>query len=216
MFKLRPALFAFPICVICFLIFLISVFAEESLTITTYYPSPYGVYNELRLYPHSPATTACDSTQEGNTYYDLNAHNLYVCRYNGTTYAWESGGGFWTASGNNIYNTNTGKVGIGTNLPTVKLDVSGDLNVSGTITAGAIQGKRISISKTQKCGEFMYPSNYLICPVSHPRIISCSYTGSLSFCEIVPKNGNSCSCSGCSGSDCVEAVTVTAVCEGNP
>ncbi len=49
MFKLKPILFVFPICVICFLISVISSYAsEESLTITTYYPSPYGSYRELR------------------------------------------------------------------------------------------------------------------------------------------------------------------------
>jgi hypothetical protein len=31
-----------------FLLFYIYTFAEESITITTYYPSPYGVYNELQ------------------------------------------------------------------------------------------------------------------------------------------------------------------------
>ena len=36
----------------------------------------------------------------------------------------------WVLSGNDIYNT-TGKVGIGTNAPTTKLDVNGDVNVVG-------------------------------------------------------------------------------------
>lgn len=101
-------------------------FSQEQLTITTYYPSPYGVYNELRLYPHSPVTTSCDSSQEGLMYYDSNTHNLYVCRYDGTTYAWESGGSYWAASGNDIYNTNTGNVGIGTGSPGWLLHVNGD------------------------------------------------------------------------------------------
>lgn len=92
---------------------------SEEITITTYYPSPYGVYNEMRLYPHSPATTSCDSTQEGLMYYDSVSHNLMVCRDNGATYAWEStGGGYWVTVGNDIYNANTGNVGIGTNSPT--------------------------------------------------------------------------------------------------
>lgn len=37
------------ICVICFLICVISVWAqEEKITLTTYYPAPYGVYDELK------------------------------------------------------------------------------------------------------------------------------------------------------------------------
>jgi len=41
--------------------------------------------------------------------------------------SWPSGGGggYWAANGNNIYNTNSGNVGIGTTSPTAKLDVEG-------------------------------------------------------------------------------------------
>jgi hypothetical protein len=35
------------------------------------------------------------------------------------------GGGYWALSGTNIYNTNTGNVGIGTTTPSQKLDVAG-------------------------------------------------------------------------------------------
>lgn len=44
-----------------------------------------------------------------------------------------SGGGnsLWTASGNDIYNNNSGKVGIGTQTPVAELDVEGVLRVSG-------------------------------------------------------------------------------------
>jgi microcystin-dependent protein len=41
----------------------------------------------------------------------------------------------WTLSGSDTYNT-TGNVGIGTNTPTVALDVTGDTKVSGVLTAG--------------------------------------------------------------------------------
>jgi len=37
----------------------------------------------------------------------------------------------WATSGNNIYNTNTANVGIGTATPAVKLDVKGSVNASG-------------------------------------------------------------------------------------
>jgi len=68
---------------------------QESVTITTYYPSPYGVYNELRLYPNASPPSTCDINNEGAMYYDSSIHNLKVCRYNGTAYAWEIlGGGF--------------------------------------------------------------------------------------------------------------------------
>ena len=41
----------------------------------------------------------------------------------------------WVLSGNNVYN-NTGNVGIGTLTPTATLDVTGNTNVSGILTAG--------------------------------------------------------------------------------
>ncbi|HLL73563.1 MAG TPA: hypothetical protein VK363_19140 [Pyrinomonadaceae bacterium] len=42
--------------------------------------------------------------------------------------------GQWATSGNNITNTNTGNVGIGTASPTTKLDVNGTANFSGPTT----------------------------------------------------------------------------------
>ncbi len=73
-------------------------FAEdESFTITTYYPSPYGVYKELRLYPNTSPNT-CDATNEGAMYYDDSptVKQVKVCRKTGTfpdTYDWRLLGG---------------------------------------------------------------------------------------------------------------------------
>ena len=44
------------------------------------------------------------------------------------------GGGYWALSGSNIYNTNSGNVGIGTTGPGQKLDVSGNLLFIFTIS----------------------------------------------------------------------------------
>ena len=40
------------------------------------------------------------------------------------------GGGVWSLSGNDIYNNNSGNVGIGITTPSVALDVSGSANIS--------------------------------------------------------------------------------------
>ncbi|MFH1414026.1 MAG: hypothetical protein ABIG56_04190, partial [Candidatus Omnitrophota bacterium] len=41
-------------------------FSQDTLTITTYYPSPHGVYRTLKLHP-SPQPVFCN---EGEMYYD--------------------------------------------------------------------------------------------------------------------------------------------------
>ena len=68
----------------------------------------------------------------GAIYYNTTDNKFYGYQNN----EWKelgSGGGasFWLASGNNIYNTNTGNVGIGTMEPGAKLEVSGNLKLSG-------------------------------------------------------------------------------------
>ena len=62
---------------------------EESFTITTYYPSPYGVYNELQLYPHSPPTSPCDDAHKGTMYYTGTGAEVYIC----DGYNWQPLGG---------------------------------------------------------------------------------------------------------------------------
>ena len=42
----------------------------------------------------------------------------------------------WTKSGNNIFYSNTGNVGIGTTDPVTKLDVNGDVTLSGPVYVG--------------------------------------------------------------------------------
>lgn len=42
----------------------------------------------------------------------------------------------WTSSGTNIFNNNTGNVGIGSQIPSYKLDVSGDVNAVRYLLAG--------------------------------------------------------------------------------
>lgn len=63
----------------------------ESLTITTYYPSPYGSYNELstNIFNLGPQSSR-PGNQEGRLYYDSNTHSIFY--YNGTQWV-EIGGG---------------------------------------------------------------------------------------------------------------------------
>ena len=47
-----------------------------------------------------------------------------------------SGAGLWALSGTNVYNTNTGNIGIGTNTPLATLDVQGTVRIGNLATSG--------------------------------------------------------------------------------
>lgn len=53
--------------------------AAEEITITTYYPSPYGVYKNLRLYPNDDSTPGGVCTNNGEMYFDGSEQTLYLC-----------------------------------------------------------------------------------------------------------------------------------------
>lgn len=87
------------IVIFVFSVSLLFAQSQESLTITTYYPSPYGVYKEMRLFPSSPS--ACNADNEGAMYYDENLHMTLVCRRTNTGYEWDImlTGGVYTLPG---------------------------------------------------------------------------------------------------------------------
>jgi hypothetical protein len=90
--------------------------ADESITVTTYYPSPNGVYKTLRLYPGARP----GSCQDGQMVYHDGSGGVtegyYVCIAN----AWQQMGGggdpYWDSNAfdsTSINNKNTGSVVIG-------------------------------------------------------------------------------------------------------
>ncbi|MFA6215375.1 MAG: hypothetical protein WC768_02315 [Patescibacteria group bacterium] len=66
-------------------------------------------------------STKLDVNGNANVSGNLNINGTLTC--NGGACGGQSGYGTWTASGNNIYNSNTGYVGIGTSSPTSPLHV---------------------------------------------------------------------------------------------
>ena len=99
--------------------------SAETLTMTTYYPSPFGVYQSLRLAPNA-SPPACSGTTTGTMYVDAGG-DLQYC--DGTSYT--NSVGEWTLNGTDLYpiSWSTADVGIGTDLPSAKLDVqSADAN----------------------------------------------------------------------------------------
>ncbi|MDD5568195.1 MAG: hypothetical protein PHY88_03215 [Candidatus Omnitrophica bacterium] len=105
-----------PIILLLFLFilnifFAFPLFAEDTLTITTYYPSPYGVYRELRA----------KRIAIGDDYID------------GASYTWqdtESGSGEVDYTADLVVE---GNVGIGTVNPGAKLDVTGASGAANNI-----------------------------------------------------------------------------------
>jgi hypothetical protein len=106
----------------------------ETLTITTYYPSPYGVYRNLRLNPSNEPATNVD---RGLMYYDNGTDELKY--WAGSVKQWVNltggaggvaGGWEYNATTGHVYNVNTGNIGIGTKNPQEKLHIVGIENGS--------------------------------------------------------------------------------------
>ena len=95
-------------------------FSQEQITITTYYPSPYGSYNELQLFPHNPAVTNCNTANaQGTLYYDSITRSVQVCTFDGTSYFWTAigGGGAAPAPSTAIYINWQLNIPTGTTVP---------------------------------------------------------------------------------------------------
>ena len=62
---------------------------KETIVIETYYPSPYGVYQRLTMYPNTDffPGTGCTLEPEGEMYYDSLTYTLYICS-GGITRKW--------------------------------------------------------------------------------------------------------------------------------
>ncbi|HEC69240.1 MAG TPA: hypothetical protein ENI31_03015 [Candidatus Omnitrophica bacterium] len=101
---------------------------EEELTVTTYYPSPFGVYRCLRLYPYDTCGEEggvcgeCNSTNSGTMCYNGKDGVLYIC--NGED--WQIASDLWrlNAANKTIYPRDlVWKVGVGTDDPQRKFVV---------------------------------------------------------------------------------------------
>ena len=100
-----------------------------SLSMTTYYPAPFGAYDRIRLVPRATLVGACDI---GTMYVDTSG-NLRFCQDVSGTGVWGPLGSAWIQNGNNVSlsdSTNVNlKVGVGTAAPTSTLTVD---YISGT------------------------------------------------------------------------------------
>lgn len=103
--------------------------------------------------------TGIGSPAPGLLVYDTDTNNFWF--YNGVGWTQiTTGGGPWAANGNNIVNTNTGRVGIGTSAPIARLAVDSGIVVdqegtnTGTLTSALIFGGdgQVGISRSYLTG----------------------------------------------------------------
>jgi len=124
------------ILLFAFIILPVSMVWAESVSLTTYYPAPFGAYDRLRLVPRTNAPN-CTAALEGLLYYDQTDQLLKICKDPG---GFSFIAGVWTQ--NNIDNSNAEvflterfrtpppanravNVGIGTTSPQADLHVTG-------------------------------------------------------------------------------------------
>ncbi len=100
----------------------------DTLSLTTYYPAPFGSYSILRLAPATDASMgACDASKSGQMYYSSDAGEVRIC--NGT--AWGSTGPWMLSLASKfVYQQHSVadtayKVGIGIAAPTARFHVRG-------------------------------------------------------------------------------------------
>lgn len=104
----------------------------EAITITTYYPSPYGVYKTLRLYPNGDTTLAAGydcGDKSGEMTYDKDTNAIFYC--DGATKQWTAIG-FWQRNGTTL-NTISGITNIEVNrsrTPGPGNDFGGNIDIS--------------------------------------------------------------------------------------
>lgn len=121
---------------------------SEDIFITTFYPSPYGIYNQLRLEATDTIDPLAVCSDKGKMYYDDSDSQMYVC--DGAN--WQSSERFWTLNGDDIYpNDMNLNVGIGTNSPSKKLHVVGNMQVDGDINiTGAVSGFDVIYAQNER------------------------------------------------------------------
>ena len=69
---------------------------SEQITLTTYYPSPYGVYKNLRLFPYAVTagtTAGCNANMQGTLAYADNANGNKPLYCDGANWVAMGGGG---------------------------------------------------------------------------------------------------------------------------
>ncbi len=148
--------------ILVLLILLSIVYAQETLTVTTYYPSPYGVYKTLRLAPSDDISPSSMCSQGGEMYYHRTSNQIYFC--NEATLRWQALGSNWEYSAGALYpKDDDATVGIKTDSPdnTFALDVNGKIKMLQT---EAIDAPETAVTKKYVDDRLLFEKNEGACP----------------------------------------------------
>lgn len=115
-------------CIVLLIIFSTKTFCQLGINATGSAPAANAMLdvastNKGLLIPRITTANRTAISGEGLVVFDTDTKTFWF--HNGTV--WVNN---WVNSGTNIYNGNTGNVGIGTNNPTAKLDINGSLKIA--------------------------------------------------------------------------------------
>lgn len=113
-----------------FFLFLSSpcLLSAETISLTTYYPAPFGSYSVLRLNPNSDASMGvCDASKNGQIYLSSDSNEIKFCNGTswGSTSSWIVNSALKYVYQNNTVTDTAYKVGIGIATPTARMHVKG-------------------------------------------------------------------------------------------
>ena len=126
-----------------------SIAFAESITLTTYYPAPFGAYDRLQLVPRSLLFGSC---LPGTFYLDNIVGDMHFCLPDGT---WGYLPGVWkqpNGSGSSVFLADPAnpKIGIGTSTPAEHMHVSGSGVQKVLVESTAAQNTGIQLSNTNR------------------------------------------------------------------
>ncbi len=150
-----------------FFIFTSTFSSAGQVSLTTYYPAPFGNYDTLRLVPRTDGVTpSCTAAEEGTMYFDT-SYKAKICMMSpdGTTAGWYSfAPSFWVEGVTPYsiypavfnYDASLVRVGIRTNDPRGILDVYSD-DTGGLGLGGAIYLQAESSTDEEAGDIFLFP-----------------------------------------------------------
>ncbi|MCA9405458.1 MAG: tail fiber domain-containing protein [Candidatus Omnitrophica bacterium] len=137
----------------CFMIIVPHFADAKSIVLDSFYPSPYGAYEKLRLQPIDPTSLTCDATQVGMVLMNSIDGTVQFCAdLGGGTYDWKTVSGVWSQHHGHdkpfplnqehavfVEETNL-RVGVNTETPSETFEVNGTILTGRLQSSGLITG----------------------------------------------------------------------------